>query len=1006
VASSVVGSLKVLLTADTAAFDKAMAGADAATQKLANTMKRDLAPSQTQINKLVRDFAGSKEIGNAIAYAKAMEQIGNASNLTAKNQEKVNATMRAALAQMTALGKGTSSQADIFRALEFQTRKLEPALGSIATGSKNAGIGLDSLMSKARSLAGVFGVTLGAGAIVGFVKNTFDAADKIGDLALKMGVSTDAAQRFQFAAKQAGAEIEDVTKAVTHLNSGLGEGQNSGVSKALGALGMQFETIRAMKPEDAFRATAKAIGEIKDPMEQAAAAAAVFGEKVGAKVLTMVRDGAFEAADAIDVMSESTIKRLKDMQQAWENFGSAVTIASGEVFGGLLNALDLFLKRWESGWDIAKRMAQGLSFDQAVRVARAEQIANDLRPKARDSGDLVDLEGNIIPGAAAMGADARRFNVNFEKELAEKEKRAKEAEAAAKKFNEAVSDYIRQWSTGMTAAQREAEKVRAAAFDRLGLTSAYEWSKSIVSKSPLSSLFGPGIDLGFTKPIPSLDLPMNTPQPKARGPMSLAELLAGVKVPGYGTGELFRQGLGGAMSNLPQTILQAITGGGNIGQSIGSLFGSQIGTSVMGSSTKGIFEGGLGKMLQGSLGNKVGGLVANFIPGIGALLGPAMSKLFSAIGGIGANTTKGGRADFAKSMGFESLDNLYNKLRSMGAEGNKLVNTALNVIGKKDEAANRKWMADVTAFFDRLEKVPGKVNELSQALGKFGGAVPKALDPLMDSILGNPNLDPALRRQLEGMRKPSWQAAQDFASSVGIDMGALGSGFNQSRLADQAFSLKRGIDLLGRFAGSDQNAILRDMADEFSALAEDAKKNGVALPKAIQAFLRKIDEMGLLLDANGMRIDASLLEFADIEDEYEKEVVSLLQQIRDLLTPPTDPGTQPNPNPPWVVPRAPGTPPPVPGPPGGIVDPSAPSFGLPGYAGGTHGAYMDFGAGTPVMLHGKERVMTAGEGMGGGTFNIYAIDATGFEQFLSQRGGAEAVIRTIPNVVERWGHAQ
>jgi hypothetical protein len=36
-----------------------------------------------------------------------------------------------------------------------------------------------------------------------------------------------------------------------------------------------------------------------------------------------------------------------------------------------------------------------------------------------------------------------------------------------------------------------------------------------------------------------------------------------------------------------------------------------------------------------------------------------------------------------------------------------------------------------------------------------------------------------------------------------------------------------------------------------------------------------------------------------------------------------------------------------------------------GFAGGTHGAFLDFGAGTPVTLHGRERVMTEAEGRGG-----------------------------------------
>jgi hypothetical protein len=39
------------------------------------------------------------------------------------------------------------------------------------------------------------------------------------------------------------------------------------------------------------------------------------------------------------------------------------------------------------------------------------------------------------------------------------------------------------------------------------------------------------------------------------------------------------------------------------------------------------------------------------------------------------------------------MDELMKKLQGMGAEGQRLANTALNVIGKGDEAANKAWMA-------------------------------------------------------------------------------------------------------------------------------------------------------------------------------------------------------------------------------------------------------------------------------------------------------------------------
>jgi hypothetical protein len=1019
--SITVGNLKALLSLDTTNFDKGVTTSEANAKKLAKTLEKDLAPSQARINSLIRDFAGNADIRRALEMATAVEKIGGASKLTANEQIKANRVAQEALDKYRALGLAAppaiNNLAIATTQLKKNTDQLGQSLATVSPQMNKVGMSATDLLGKAKSLAGVFGVSVGVGAVAGFASSVINAADHIGDLATKMSVSTDAAQRFQFAARQVGLEVDDVSKAVTHLNAGIGEGKSSGVAKALGAMGLEFEKIKNLNPEELFRTTIKTISEIKNPMEQAAAAAAAFGDKLGAQLLPLIREGALDAADGINIMSAETIKRLKDAKQAWENFGNSVTAVAGDMFADVLKGMDLFLNDWQAAWESAQRIGiMGLAINprDALNLINADVKARrDLKKPLPFFSDLpnqlteVGAYGGMFGGMTAQNLPGGRLgDAHFDTEWAKKqeaeEKRLKAMADAAEQAEKAYRAFERQRISGFTDAERQKQEFELRFLRERNLLDAMYWGRGIVSKSPLSSLLGPGIDLGYTPPIPSMALPM-TP-PKARGPISLQELLTstGFTMPGYNKRDLFGQGFSGAMGNLSQTILQAFQGGGDVGKSIGSLFGGQIGTSLMGTSTKGVFESGFGKMLQESfLGKKVGGMVASFIPGIGALLGPALGKLFSSIGNIGANNTKKDRESFAKESGFESLDNLYSKLRSLGTEGEKLANIGLNVIGKKDRAANEKWMKDVTAFFDRLEKVPGKVNELSQALGKFGGAIPKQLDPLLDSILADKNLDPALRRQLEGMRKPSWQAAQDFASSVGINLGALGPGFNQSRLADQAFSLKRGIDLLSRFAGSDQNAILRDMADEFSALAQDAKKNNVALPRAVQAFLRQIDEMGLLLDENGDRLDLSLLQFADIEDESMKEVVSLLEQIRDLLSPrpaptpgaPGGPGGPPRPAPPTDPDN------PDPGDPydprGPIRQPDLSGFGalslpdigdMPGFGG--------FG--------GTGQAVTAA----GANVSIYAIDAASFETFMSQRGGAEVVVRTMGPVIERWGKAQ
>jgi hypothetical protein len=185
--SAVVGNLKVLLSMDTTNFDKGATSSAANVQRLADRLSKDLIPSQTKINSLIRDFAGSQDISRALAMAKAVEQVGGAAKLTAAEQTRVNRTVQEAIDKYRALGQSAPKH---LQDLATATRQAHRA-------STDLGDGMSTLISKGRMMAGLFGVSIGAGALAGFVSQTFQAADQIGDLALKMGVSVEAAQRFQ-----------------------------------------------------------------------------------------------------------------------------------------------------------------------------------------------------------------------------------------------------------------------------------------------------------------------------------------------------------------------------------------------------------------------------------------------------------------------------------------------------------------------------------------------------------------------------------------------------------------------------------------------------------------------------------------------------------------------------------------------------------------------------------------------------------------------------------------
>ena len=327
--SIVVGNLRAILSLDTANFDKGATASEANAKKLADRLSKDLAPSQQKINSLIRDFAGNRDIARAMEYATAVQHVGGVTKLTASEQAKTNRVVQEAIEKYKALGVEAPKHLQDLAKATTQVQAPTQQLTSNFVG----------LIGKAQMMAGLFGVTLGAGALVSFATSAIKAADEIGDLALKMGVSVEATQRFRFAARQSGSDIEDVSRAVVQMNDRLATGDKSTVS-ALESAGLKFADIRAMKPEAAFRTIADAIGQIPDPMTQAQVAMDLFG-KAGAQLLPMIREGSLKAADGINVMSDDTVRRLKEAEQAWANLRDKVVTVTGQMIASMFSLFDV-----------------------------------------------------------------------------------------------------------------------------------------------------------------------------------------------------------------------------------------------------------------------------------------------------------------------------------------------------------------------------------------------------------------------------------------------------------------------------------------------------------------------------------------------------------------------------------------------------------------------------------------------------------------------------------------
>lgn len=197
-----------------------------------------------------------------------------------------------------------------------KTARDTSALKTIAIGSvvaKGVGMVADAFSSAAR-------------AAIGYATNVASSVDALNDLAERTGIGVEALQAFQMAAKLAG--MEDATRGIQKLTLAIGQAAESGNTDAFTKLGLDFQQLQAMAPEEQFRAVQAAIAALPTPAERAAAAVSIFG-KAGVEMLPMFN------------------QNLEEIEARMRRLGAIVGTDQVEAIGSMNDALDMVKATFE-----------------------------------------------------------------------------------------------------------------------------------------------------------------------------------------------------------------------------------------------------------------------------------------------------------------------------------------------------------------------------------------------------------------------------------------------------------------------------------------------------------------------------------------------------------------------------------------------------------------------------------------------------------------------------------
>lgn len=265
---------------------------------------------------------------------------------------------------------------------------------------------------------------------VSYAKSVANAVDATQDLANRTGIGVEALQSLQVAAKLGG--VDDVTVAFDKLTVAIGKAGESGDTGAFDRLGLNFEQLRSMSPEEQFRAIAAAISALPGEAERAAAAVAIFG-KSGAQLVPFLSNlGAIEerARNLGIVLSEQQVGNIAGMNDALDLVSKTFDGIIGQVTANLAPAItaisEQFLQFVESfngtgGTGLADAIT-GALFDGAEQLASvfdsfAAQFSEWLASMGgfegalKTTGEMFSVVGNVL---VAVGESLRSLFNAFE----------------------------------------------------------------------------------------------------------------------------------------------------------------------------------------------------------------------------------------------------------------------------------------------------------------------------------------------------------------------------------------------------------------------------------------------------------------------------------------------------------------------------------------------------------------------------------------------------------------
>lgn len=264
---------------------------------------------------------------------------------------------------------------------------MEQAKGLVSSGARQ----MQAAADMAKAALGGLAAGLTVGAFAKWVQGAIDAAESLHDLSIQTGATVESLSAMAQIGRTTDTSAQDIGNAMNKLakNMAVANEESKGTAQAIKALGLDFNTFKALKPEDQMVQLAKALDEFEDGGNKSALAMTLLG-KSGAQLLPFMKD----LASTGKLVATTTTEQAAMADQWNDSLTDAGTALQGVqrsvAFGLLPSLIDLV--------DIVRTIGGAFSdyLATGVRESGSEMDA---------MGTVVKVIGSVLSGLMIIASD-------------------------------------------------------------------------------------------------------------------------------------------------------------------------------------------------------------------------------------------------------------------------------------------------------------------------------------------------------------------------------------------------------------------------------------------------------------------------------------------------------------------------------------------------------------------------------------------------------------------------